>query len=81
MSFMRKVLSTRTAFSGDDHIGQTSSDTTLGLTHLKKLFNDFLHPSTKVNKMEQEGKLYNILPLFCKVNILLIFVFLYICYI
>ncbi|KAK7508020.1 hypothetical protein BaRGS_00000985, partial [Batillaria attramentaria] len=44
-----------------------SPDTTLGLMHLRKLFAEFRHPSNKVTQKEQEDKLYNMLPLFCKV--------------
>ncbi|KAL3875787.1 hypothetical protein ACJMK2_033704 [Sinanodonta woodiana] len=42
-------------------------DTSLGLMHLKKLFHDFRHPSHTALQKDQEDKLYNMLPLFCKI--------------
>ncbi|XP_070185825.1 WD repeat and FYVE domain-containing protein 3-like isoform X2 [Littorina saxatilis] len=67
MSLMRKMLS-RGGQSEESHQGQgASADTTLGLMHLRKLFAEFRHPTTKVSQKDQEDKLYNMLPLFCKV--------------
>lgn len=43
-------------------------DNTLGLMHLRKLFADFRHPATNASQKELEDKLYNMLPLFYKVN-------------
>ena len=40
----------------------------LGLSHLKKLFNDYQNPSHPLSDGEKEEKLYNMLPLFCKVK-------------
>ena len=40
----------------------------LGLMHLKKLFSELLYPSHPLSEDEKEDKLYNMLPLFCKVN-------------
>jgi len=42
-------------------------DNTLGLMHLRKLFAEFKHPSASASQKELEDKLYNMLPLFCKV--------------
>lgn len=39
----------------------------LGLMHLKKLFNEFTHPKEALSEQERDSKLYNMLPLFCKV--------------
>ena len=44
-----------------------SSHTQLGLMHLKKLFNEYTHPKEPLNEAERDYKLYNMLPLFCKV--------------
>lgn len=41
----------------------------LGLMHLKKLFSEFSYPSHPLSDLEKEDKLYNMLPLFCKVRI------------
>ena len=47
---------------------QQSQDNTLGLMHLRKLFGEFRHPLPGASQKELEDKLYNMLPLFCKVN-------------
>jgi WD repeat and FYVE domain-containing protein 3 len=46
---------------------QNSQHMALGLMHLKKLFAEFTHPSHPLNERERDDKLYNMLPLFCKV--------------
>ena len=43
-------------------------DNALGLMHLRKLFAEFRHPSPTSTQKDQEDKLYNMLPLFCKVG-------------
>lgn len=43
------------------------SQNQLGLMHLKKLFNEFTHPKDPLSEQERDSKLYNMLPLFCKV--------------
>lgn len=43
-------------------------DYVLGLTHLRKLFAEFRHPTRKATQEEQEYKLYNMIPLFVKVQ-------------
>lgn len=45
-----------------------SPHTQLGLMHLKKLFNEYTHPKEPLNETERDFKLYNMLPLFCKVR-------------
>lgn len=44
-----------------------SPHTQLGLMHLKKLFSEYTHPSHPLTENERDDKLYNMLPLFCKV--------------
>ena len=44
-------------------------DQSLYLTHLKKLFSDVRQPGPGVTRKDLEDKLYNMLPLFCKVSI------------
>ncbi|XP_050299394.1 WD repeat and FYVE domain-containing protein 3 [Anthonomus grandis grandis] len=45
----------------------SSSHTQLGLMHLKKLFLEYMHPPQPLTDQEKDDKLYNMLPLFCKV--------------
>ena len=40
----------------------------LGLMHLKKLSSELLYPAHPLSEHEREDKIYNILPLFCKVG-------------
>lgn len=47
--------------------GITAQDNSLGLNHLRKLFGELKQPSPGSTQNEQENKLYNMLPLFCKV--------------
>lgn len=55
--------------SMDDCIGGNNPQhTALGLMHLKKLFSEYQHPTNPLNDAERDDKLYNMLPLFCKVN-------------
>ncbi|XP_046392591.1 WD repeat and FYVE domain-containing protein 3 isoform X2 [Ischnura elegans] len=51
--------------SEDEH--QNSQHTALGLMHLKKLFSEYTHPQHPLTDREKDDKLYNMLPLFCKV--------------
>lgn len=44
-----------------------SSHNQLGLMHLKKLFNEYTHPKDSLSETDRDYKLYNMLPLFCKV--------------
>lgn len=45
----------------------SSSHIQLGLMHLKKLFAEYTHPPQALTEAEKDDKLYNMLPLFCKV--------------
>lgn len=49
--------------------GANTQHTALGLMHLKKLFSEFTHPPHTLSDAERDDKLYNMLPLFCKVSI------------
>lgn len=50
--------------TGDNGPG---AHTQLGLMHLKKLFSEYTHPPHPFTDAEKDDKLYNMLPLFCKV--------------
>lgn len=41
----------------------------MSLATLKKLFNEYTHPKEPLSENERDGKLYEMLPLFCKVTI------------
>ncbi len=49
---------------------QYQQDAQLTLTHLRKLFYEYLHPklNQELNQTEKDEKLYSILPLFIKVK-------------
>lgn len=54
----------------DDCTGSINPQhTALGLMHLKKLFSEYTHPPNLLSDAERNDKLYNMLPLFCKVGI------------
>lgn len=80
MNIMRKLRSGTAASSasgnapsgGDSSTADVpetpnSPHTQLGLQHLKKLFNEYTHPKEVLSEAERDYKLYNMLPLFCKV--------------
>lgn len=82
MNIMRKLRSgvgqattqqsTSSSNSGDNANNESleapdSPHTQLSLKHLKKLFNEYTHPKEVLNEAERDFKLYNMLPLFCKV--------------
>lgn len=75
MNIMRKLrsgASTAPAETSPSSGGDSPPDsphTQLGLMHLKKLFNEYTHPKEPFNESERDFKLYNMLPLFCKVPI------------
>ncbi|XP_044762510.1 WD repeat and FYVE domain-containing protein 3 [Coccinella septempunctata] len=51
-------------------LGDTASSSPhnqLGLMHLKKLFSEYTHPNHPLTEKDKDDKLYNMLPLFCKV--------------
>lgn len=49
--------------------GTNPQHTALGLMHLKKLFSEYSHPPHSLSDTERDDKLYNMLPLFCKVKL------------
>lgn len=53
--------------NANDSTNTDGSQNQLGLMHLKKLFNEFTHPKEPLSEQERDSKLYNMLPLFCKV--------------
>ncbi|XP_060523655.1 WD repeat and FYVE domain-containing protein 3 [Cylas formicarius] len=72
MNLVRKLrgsgISAAVASTSDSTMGDPSSThTQLGLMHLKKLFLEYMHPSHPLTDKEKDDKLYNMLPLFCKV--------------
>lgn len=76
MNIMRKLRGASAVggmgFSGtgsvDDCGGASNPQhTELGLMHLKKLFSEYTHPPHPLSEAEKDDKLYNMLPLFCKV--------------
>ncbi|XP_059488715.1 WD repeat and FYVE domain-containing protein 3 [Neocloeon triangulifer] len=76
MNIMRKLArvgggssasTTASAAQKDDPNQNSQQHMALGLMHLKKLFSEFIHPSHPLNEKERDDKLYNMLPLFCKV--------------
>ncbi|GBP47766.1 WD repeat and FYVE domain-containing protein 3 [Eumeta japonica] len=69
MNLMRKLrggTSTSSSESVDGGSG-SASHVQLGLMHLKKLFAEYTHPPSPLSDAEKDDKLYNMLPLFCKV--------------
>ena len=67
MNLMRKIVGhTR----GGGETMQPPQDATLGLRHLCKMFEEFRHSPSGVSQKQLEDKLYNMLPLFCKVCVI-----------
>ena len=66
MNFVNRLLGQS---SGTVDRSHSSGDMSLGLTHLKKLFADFRSPPPNCTQKMLEDKLYNMLPLFCRVCI------------
>lgn len=72
---LRGVSGGNVSSSSTTGSGETASDngpgahTQLGLMHLKKLFSEYTHPAHPLTDLEKDDKLYNMLPLFCKVGI------------
>lgn len=71
MNIMRKLRGGGGAVntSVPDEAG-TAQHAALGLMHLKKLFSEYTHPAQNLSDKERDDKLYNMLPLFCKVIII-----------
>ena len=71
MNIMRKLRGSASGVAsggaGDDSNANTQH-AALGLMHLKKLFSEYTHSSQNMSEKEKDDKLYNMLPLFCKVS-------------
>ncbi|XP_041988446.1 WD repeat and FYVE domain-containing protein 3 isoform X2 [Aricia agestis] len=68
MNLMRKLRGASASTSSESaEAASTSSHVQLGLMHLKKLFAEYTHPPQPLSESEKDDKLYNMLPLFCKV--------------
>ncbi|XP_072939310.1 WD repeat and FYVE domain-containing protein 3 [Epargyreus clarus] len=68
MNLMRKLRGASSSASSDSaEASGSSSHVQLGLMHLKKLFAEYTHPPQPLTDAEKDDKLYNMLPLFCKV--------------
>lgn len=65
MNIMRKMRGDRTSSNITE--GSDGSQNQLGLMHLKKLFNELTHPKEPLSEQDRDSKLYNMLPLFCKI--------------
>lgn len=66
MNIMKKLRGSYSGDTGEEAV-PNPQHTALGLSHLKKLFSEYLHPQVPLTKQELDDKLYNMLPLFCKV--------------
>lgn len=69
MNIMRKL---RAGSLPGNQADAACSTQHLGLMHLKKLFTEYLHQA--MSDRERDDKLYNMLPLFCKVSVVFYFV-------
>ncbi|XP_050561954.1 WD repeat and FYVE domain-containing protein 3 isoform X1 [Spodoptera frugiperda] len=68
MNLMRKLRGATSSASPETaEASSSSSHVQLGLMHLKKLFAEYTHPPQPLTDAEKDDKLYNMLPLFCKV--------------
>ncbi|KAL7045563.1 hypothetical protein ACKWTF_002261 [Chironomus riparius] len=67
MNIMRKIRGGRNSPSNNSNEANDGSQNQLGLMHLKKLFNELTHPKEPLSEQDRDNKLYNMLPLFCKV--------------
>ncbi|XP_063625068.1 WD repeat and FYVE domain-containing protein 3 isoform X6 [Cydia splendana] len=68
MNLMRKLRGAAGSTSSEPaESASASSHLQLGLMHLKKLFAEYTHPAQPLTDAEKDDKLYNMLPLFCKV--------------
>lgn len=75
MNLMRKLRGATTSASPESaEASSSSSHVQLGLMHLKKLFAEYTHPPQPLTDAEKDDKLYNMLPLFCKVKTFKLFV-------
>lgn len=62
------VTNSGTTSQSTNEVTENAQHNQLGLMHLKKLFNEYTHPKEPLSESERDFKLYNMLPLFCKVS-------------
>ncbi|KAL1139731.1 hypothetical protein AAG570_006709 [Ranatra chinensis] len=68
MNIMRKLRGGSVGGVGMvEEANANTQHTALGLMHLKKLFSEYTHPTQPLSEKDKDDKLYNMLPLFCKV--------------
>ncbi|KAI5732691.1 hypothetical protein M8J76_003102 [Diaphorina citri] len=67
MNIVRKLRSGSTGGVTPSSHEDSSQHSALGVMHLKKLFAEFSHSVNHLSEKEKDDKLYNMLPLFCKV--------------
>ncbi|XP_073949629.1 WD repeat and FYVE domain containing 3 bchs isoform X5 [Choristoneura fumiferana] len=68
MNLMRKLRGAAGSAAAEPaEAASAASHLQLGLMHLKKLFAEYTHPPQPLTDAEKDDKLYNMLPLFCKV--------------
>lgn len=69
MNLVRRVIGIggRGRSNNEEIVSQTNQDDALCLMHLRKLFMELLHSPEPLTIKEQDAKLYQMLPLFCKV--------------
>ena len=91
MNAMRRLLSGTSGQGGqfmnsspselnDEDLKLASSQSqhaALSLMHLRKLFGDFANCCQTITDEERNGKLYSMLPLFCRVRILFVIFLIY----
>lgn len=69
MNLMRKLRGAAGSAAAEPaEAASAASHLQLGLMHLKKLFAEYTHPPQPLTDAEKDDKLYNMLPLFCKVG-------------
>jgi hypothetical protein len=68
MNIVRKLRSGSTGGVAPSSHEDSSQHSALGVMHLKKLFAEFSHSVNHLSEKEKDDKLYNMLPLFCKVS-------------
>lgn len=67
MNIMRKLRGSSAGVTMLEDTNINTQHAALGLMHLKKLFSEYSHLSQSLSEKERDDKLYNMLPLFCKV--------------
>ena len=68
MNIMRKLRGNAAGVTMLEEPNANTQHAALGLMHLKKLFSEYNHQSQSLSEKDKDDKLYNMLPLFCKVG-------------